>query len=336
MRRCLIIMYSLFLCFLCCRTVDKPVPFEDSQFLLDTLVRVSVYDQVHSTAQVKKAVDQAFRLMEEIESKTSIHMDSSEVSRIVRNAGQNAVKVSEETIYLLKESAKISDQTDGAFDITIGLIKELWGFDRIPFQVPDSGEIRKSLAHVNYQDVVIKDNTVMLRSSPMRIDLGGIAKGYIIDRAVALLEEKGMQSGIVEAGGDLRIWGNHPNREKWKIGIKHPRKANELIGILSTTAVSVATSGDYERFFMKDGKRYHHLLDPKTGYPASGCISATIVSENALLADAYATAVFILGPEKGMQFIEEKPEIEGLILYEQDGKIQSKISQGIRDQIQML
>jgi thiamine biosynthesis lipoprotein len=328
------IPFLLFL-FISCLPEKKPVPIEDSQFLLDTLVRISVYDQKHLKKQIRRTIDQTFDLMRKLEGETSVHVDTSEVASIVQNAGRNPVNVSEETIWILKKSQKISEQTNGTFDITIGLIKELWGFDRVPFQIPDSGEIQKLLAHVNYQDVMIKDSTVMLRASPMRIDLGGIAKGYIIDRAVTFLKEKGMQSGIVEAGGDLRIWGNHPNRDKWKIGIKHPRKPNALIGVLNTTAISVATSGDYERFFMKDGKRYHHLLNPKTGYPASDCISVTIVSENALLADAYATSVFILGPEKGMQFIEGKPGIEGLILYEQNGNIQSNISQGIRDQIEM-
>lgn len=335
MKRCTIILSSLLVYFISCRTVEKPVPFEKSRFLLDTLVRISVYEEVHPKAQVVKTVDQAFDLMKEIEEKTSIHIDSSEVAHIVRNAGRSEVKVSEETVWLLKESSKISEQTNGIFDITIGLIKELWGFDRVPYQIPDAGEIQKLLAHVHYQDVIIKNNTVMLRSFPMCIDLGGIAKGYIIDRAVRFLEEKGMQSGIVDAGGDLRIWGSHPYREKWKIGIKHPRKPNELIGVLRTDAISVATSGDYERFFIKDGMRYHHLLDPRTGYPASGCISVTIVTESAVLADAYATAVFVLGPDEGIRFIEDKPEIEGLILYEQNGEIQSKISRGIQDQVEM-
>ena len=330
------IIFVFLLLFISCLSDKKSVPVEDSRFLLDTLVRISVYDQKHLKKQIQETVDRTYDLMRQLETKTSIHIDTSEVARIVQNAGRNYVKVSEETIWLLKEAAKISEQTEGLFDITIGLIKELWGFDQTPFQIPDSEEIKKLLSHVNYQDVMIEENSVMLSSSSMRMDLGGIAKGYIIDRAVTFLENEDMQSGIVEAGGDLRIWGNHPYRDKWKIGIKHPRIPNKLFAVLDTREISIATSGDYERFFIKSGTRYHHILDPRTGYPATDCISVTIVAENALLADAYATTVFIIGPEDGMRFIEEKPEIEGLILYEKNGEIQHKISQGIQDQIQIL
>jgi thiamine biosynthesis lipoprotein len=322
--------------FLSCRSDKQSVPVEESQFLLDTLVRISVYDHHKTSQKTQQTIDRAFNLMREIEGRTSVHIDTSEVTRIVQKAGRDYVNVSDETLWILKQSMEVSKHTRGLFDVSIGSIKALWGFDREPFRVPDPASIQSLLSHVNYRDILFRDNAVMLRSSPMRIDLGGIAKGYIIDRAVEFLKEAGIQSGIVEAGGDLRIWGKHPHRDAWKIGIKHPRgKANGLIGVLSTQAVSIATSGDYERFFIRNGKRYHHLLDPRTGYPASGCVSVTIVTESAILADAYATAVFIMGPEQGMQFIEQSEGIEGLILFEREGRLRHIMSNGIQNQIQM-
>ncbi len=321
--------------FSCSPRDRKNQPVEKSRFLLDTLVRISVYDKC-SVKKAGSAIDRAFDLMQELEAKTSIHVDTSEVKRIVQKAGRNAVKISEETFLLLEHSVEISRQTQGIFDVTIGPIKDLWGFLETSPRVPDPAEIRSLLSLVNYRDILFKDDSVMLRSPLMEIDLGGIAKGYIIDRAVASLKKTGMRSGIVEAGGDLRIWGDHPYREMWKIGIKHPRgDGNDLIGVIQTKEISIATSGDYERYFIRDGKRYHHLIDPRTGYPATSCVSVTIVTENATLADAYATAVFIMGPEQGMKFIEQTNEIEGVILFKQENRLQYKVSKGIQNQIQM-
>jgi thiamine biosynthesis lipoprotein len=281
-------------------------------------------------------IDRAFDLMQELEAKTSIHIDTSEIARITQKAGEDEVQVSEETIRLLKQSVEVSQKTDGLFDVTIGPVKDLWGFSETSPRVPAPSEIRLLLSRVNYRDILFDDGAVKLRSPGMEIDLGGIAKGYIIDRAVASLKEVGLRSGIVEAGGDLRIWGRHPHRDVWKIGIKHPRKeGNDLIGVIQTKAISIATSGDYERYFMQDGKRYHHLIDPRTGYPATGCVSVTILTENAILADAYATAVFIMGPEQGMKFIERTDGMEGVIIFEQAGGLQYKISKGIQNQVQM-
>ena len=170
----------------------------------------------------------------------------------------------------------------------------------------------------------------------MTIELGGIAKGFIVDEAVSYLASHGIRSGIVEAGGDLRIFGRHPKRDTWRIGVKHPRQTSDaLYGIIETREASVATSGDYERYFINKGHRYHHILDPRTGYPASKCLSVTIVAENALSADAYATGVFVMGPVEGIRFIENTPGIEGIIIYFEQEKLQSRISRGLVSKFQL-
>lgn len=169
----------------------------------------------------------------------------------------------------------------------------------------------------------------------MCVDLGGIAKGLIINRGVDVLREAGIQSGIIEAGGDLRIFGNHPVREKWNIAIRHPRSdEGAFFGVLATDETGIATTGDYERYFYNDGKRYHHILDPQTGYPAEGCISVTVVAESALLADAYATAVFVLGIDEGMALIDRLPSVDGIIIYEEEDRIQYKISERLQQMIE--
>lgn len=236
---------------------------------------------------------------------------------------------------LLKKSIEVSEATGGAFDATVGAIKSAWNFEADHPRVPDASQIRSLLPRVNFRKILFTKDSVFLSDSGMRIDMGGIAKGLVIDRGVGVLRETGVRAGLVEAGGDLRIFGRHPYREKWKIGIRHPRShEGELIGVLETDASSIATSGDYERYFIQDGKRYHHILNPKTGYPAEGCISVTIVAESALLADAYATAVFVLGPKDGMALIERLDALEGIIVFKKENVLETLVSAGLRDSVQ--
>lgn len=305
-------------------------PVERTRFLMDTVVRVSVYDKGMSERKIGRAIDRVFREMEKIETKASIHVDTSDVLRVVKKSGKSAVRVSPEIFWLLKKSVEVSDKTWGAFDVSVGVVKALWGFDTDHPSVPDSTAVQSLLPKVDYREIALQDSGVFLRQPGMSIDLGGIAKGYIIDQGIRVLQEEGIRSGLVEAGGDLRVFGSHPDRKVWRIGIRHPRgEEGELFGVLETGAVSIATSGDYERFFVRDGKRYHHILDPKTGFPATGCISVTIVAECALLADAYATAVFVMGPVKGMALIKDHPSIEGMIIYEVAGQCHHVMSEGL-------
>lgn len=304
-------------------------PVERTRFLMDTVVRVSVYDKGMSERKIGEAIDRVFREMEKIEAKASIHVDTSEVLRLVEESGKSPIRVSPEIFWLLKKSVEVSDETRGAFDVSVGVVKDLWGFDTDHPSVPDRSTVQSILPKVDYREIDLRDGEVFLRQSGMRIDLGGIAKGYIIDQGIRILQEEGIRSGLVEAGGDLRVFGSHPDRKVWRIGIRHPRgEEGELFGVLETAAVSIATSGDYERYFVRDGKRYHHILDPKTGFPANRCISVTIVAECALLADAYATAVFVLGPVKGMALIKDHPSIEGMIIYEVEGQCHHVVSEG--------
>ena len=318
-----------------CRNSERQAPVEQTRFLMDTAVRVAVYGREMSRKKIDAAIDRTFEVMKEIEAKTSIHVDTSEVSRMNQAAGGNAVQISPETMDILSRAIEISRKTQGAFDVTIGVIKSVWAFDSENPAVPDESFIRSLLSKVDYRKIRLRDMEAFLNEPGMQIDMGGIAKGFVIDMGVQSLKESGIQAGLVEAGGDLRVFGLHPHRNRWKIGVRHPRsQAGELIGVIETDETSIATSGDYERYFIKDGKRYHHILNPKTGFPGGGCISVTIVTESALMADALATAVFVLGHEEGMSLIGRLEGVEGLILYEKDGQLKFTITEGLQQMVE--
>lgn len=317
--------------FLSCRKSDFQGPYEETRFLMDTAVRIAVYDDALSREEAASAVNRAFSRMSRLESMVSAQVETSEIARLSKLSGGEAYAVSDTTSAILRQALGISDQSGGAFDITIGPLEELWGFYTDHPRKPDSLEVTGAMGKVGYRMMQIDGNRVRLAKHGMKIDLGGIAKGYIVDAAVQSLKESGVRAGIVDGGGDLRIFGSHPVNRQWRIGVRHPRpEANSLFGVLRLDSCAIATSGDYERFFMDGGRRYHHILDPKTGYPASGCVSVTILADRAMLADAYATTVFVLGPDQGMELLKSRPGLEGLILFEKEGRIGTRISDGLR------
>jgi len=310
-------------------------PVEEIRFLMDTVVRISIYDAAQSPEAVAIAVDSAFAAMARVEQAASIHVEESEISALVRAAGRAPVKLSSDVHRLLHESVAIGRATGGAFDCTIGAVKALWPFDEENAVPPSAAAIAAALPLVD--DVLIRftENTAYLPKSGMRVDLGGVAKGLAIDRAVAALRRAGIKAGIVDAGGDLRILGAHPARPQWGVGVRHPRAGlSTLFAALRIDSLAVATSGDYERYFEYEGVQYHHLLNPQTGTPARGAVSVTIKAPTAVLADAYATAVFVMGPEAGMELIEKTAEIEGMILSLDGEDVIPLISSGLKSHIE--
>jgi thiamine biosynthesis lipoprotein len=317
-----------------CKKREPDKLLERTGFLMDTVVHVSVFGAAGSEQAMQSALDRCFREMSRLEGMTSIHVDTSETAEIVRRAGKDSVSVSPETVAVLRRAAQVSESSDGAFDVTIGAIKDLWGFDASNPKVPGPDAIRRLVRHTGYRGIALRNGKAYLNDPDARIDLGGIAKGYIVDRAVQVLRDSKIRAGILQAGGDMFVFGKHPGRPFWRIGVKHPRNTDAgdgMIGVIETDGEQgISTSGDYERYFMIGGKRYHHILDPKTGYPARGCVSVTIVAPDAMTSDAYSTTVFVLGPEKGMELIERHPEIEGLIISEENGRLIQRVSTGLK------
>ena len=319
----------LLLCGCAKNTIRKPV--ERSAFLKDTHVRITVFDSAVPEDSVQAAIDRCIRSMEALEGLTTAHVDTSEIAKLNARAGKAAVAVKPEIYQLLQKTVDLSRETDGAFDITLGALKDLWGFDAENPRVPDPGAIRGLLNFTGSAQLVLRNGTAFIINPKTRLDLGGFGEGLLIDRGVRVLQDAGIQAGLVEASGELRAFGKKPGRKTWRIGVRHPRDPEGgLIGVIQIAEGGVSTSGDYERFFIDHGKRYCHILDPKTGVPASRCISVTIVAPDAWTADAYDTAVFVLGPEKGMALIERTPGMEGIIMTERDGRIQQFVSKGLK------
>jgi len=271
---------------------------------------------------LQKAVEQAYAEIERIEHKLSIRNKNSEITEINRSAGKKPVRVDDEMYRLIRESKGFSRMSGGAFDISVQGLGDIWDFNRPGFQEPGPDEVQKGLDRVDYRKIRLneRDSTVFLQEGGTEISLGGIAKGYAVDRAVGILRESGVEGGIVSAGGDLLAFGRKGNGEVWKVGIRNPRDHGKNICVLPVSNLAVATSGDYERYRMVDGERVHHIIDPRTGYPSRGCMSVTVVAKSAVTADALATAAFVLGPETGLALLEGLTDVEGIVV-DSDGKI---------------
>jgi thiamine biosynthesis lipoprotein len=262
---------------------------------------------------LKKAVEEISR----IEALLSTYQETSETNLINKNAGLKPVKVSDEVFSLIKRSKKISEITDGTFDITYGSIDQrFWNFDTEMTELPDEVLARKSIALIDYRNIILntEEKTVFLKNKGMRIGFGGIGKGYAAEKTKNLLKNLGVKAGIINASGDLSCWGIPENGKPWTIGIAHPDFAELPFSTLEVTDLSVATSGNYEKFVMIDGKRYSHTINPKTGFPVHEIKSVTVISPNAEISDALATPITILGTEKGLALINQLKDIECIII----------------------
>ncbi len=257
----------------------------------------------------RAAENEAFR----IERKFSRYRDDSVVSEIARNAGRAPVAVDDETVALVEAALELAQLTGGRFDPTVGVLRRAWNF-REP-RVPADDELAALMPHVNHGAVSVGDGTVFLRAEGMELDLGGVGKEYAVDRVADVLRAHGVTSALLNFAGDVRTIGGRGDGRPWSLGVADPRApgrcrfAVRLIG-----GAGVATSGDYERCFVKDGVRYHHLLDATTGRPARGVMSATVVAASAFLAGRLATAAFLLGPREGLAVIEGTPGVEGCLI----------------------
>jgi thiamine biosynthesis lipoprotein len=280
--------------------------YQKSEPLMDTLVTVTVVS--NSAERASKAIESAFSVIGKFGDRINFFSPSSELSEINRNAGIRPVRVSTDTLDIIETAVFVSRKSDGAFDATIGPEISLWDFHK-KIKPPDE-QIRKNLSLVDYRNVVIdkEKSTVFLKKKGMLMDLGGIAKGYAADLAVADLRRNGITAGIVANAGDIRVFGRKPDGMPWNVGIENPRHesgSDEIIAKVKLLDRAISTSGDYQRYFIIDGKRYHHLLDPATGYPAHGCRSVSVITDRGAFTDAFSTAVFVLGPEKGMKLVRE-------------------------------
>ena len=268
-----------------------------------------------------KCIDDAVDEIRRIERLLTTFDEGSQTNLINRNAGIAPVQVHKEVFELIDRSKKISSLTQGAFDITYGSIdKKLWNFDRTMTSLPDAQTAKQMVRLINYRNVILDEDTctVFLKEKGMRIGFGGIGKGYAAEMAKRLLQQRGVESGIVNASGDLTAWGYQPNGKPWTIGIADPNAAREAFSYLEITNSSIATSGNYEKFVVIDGKKYSHTIDPGTGLPVRGIKSVTIICPNAEIADAMATPVMIMGVQVGLDMINQINGLSCIIVDDND------------------
>lgn len=273
-----------------------------SKYMLGTRIELkALYPDILAC---KKAFYDAFQETNRIEDLLSYRREHSEISAINRAAGVTPVRVSYETFALIQRASNYSAQTEGLFDISIGPVTTLWGFnDDVEITIPPSQLLAERLKLVDYRRIILNpaDTTVFLKTKGMRLDLGGIGKGYAVDRIVAVLKAKGLIHFFVDAGGDIYAAGYKLDNQEWTVGIQHPRQPNELLATFEGHDLAVATSGDYERYKIIDGQRYHHIIDPRTGFPASMSQSVTVFANSVEEAVVWGKYVFIIGAQNYAQ-----------------------------------
>ncbi|MCZ4225090.1 FAD:protein FMN transferase [Pedobacter rhodius] len=267
------------------------------------------------------AIDAAIEEVSRIERLLTTFSEVSQTSLINGQAGLTPVKVDEEVVSLIERSVRISEITDGAFDITYGSIdKRLWNFDLNMTSLPDEEEALASVGLIDYRNVILnkQESTVFLKNKGMRIGFGGIGKGYAADKAKLALQNHGIKSGIVNAAGDLITWGTQNNGYPWTVGIADPEQTDRPFSALKISDMAIATSGSYEKFVTINGKRYSHTIDPKTGLPVSGVKSVSIICPSAELADALATPVVVMGVKVGLELINQIKQVACIVIDDHD------------------
>jgi thiamine biosynthesis lipoprotein len=300
----------------CARVVHAERTVERSREAMGAPLRLtaSTVDEAAAVA----AFDGVFAEFDRLDALMSVWKPGSEIARLNESAGVRAVPIGADVRSVLLTAREVSDWTDGTFDVTFGALSGLWKFDHDQDdRLPDMDEVRRRLPLVDYRSLEIDERagTAFLKHKGMRAHLGGIGKGYAIDRASAILRARGLHDFMIQAGGDLYVAGRNAGRP-WRVGIQDPRgPADRVFATLDLSDGTFSTSGDYERFFMKDGRRYHHIIDPRTGEPSqSGCRSVTIVTDRAVVADGLSTGVFLLGPQKGIELLQRLEGVEAVIV----------------------
>jgi len=319
-----LILLSLFLS--TTNTLYSQVAVRQSMYLMGSDFSITVVEQDSSKA--KHYINIAVHEIKRIEKLISSWDQQSQTYLINKNAGIKAVKIDKELFDLIERSNYISQLTDGAFDISYASMDKIWQFDGSMKEMPSTKQIKASVAKVGYQKIILnkQEKSIYLKEKGMKIAFGAIGKGYAADKAKQLLISKGVKAGVINASGDINTWGKQPNGKDWNVVIVNPLNKKKIFASSPITEGAVVTSGDYEKYVMFNNVRYTHIINPKTGYPSTEIISASVFSQKSELADALATSLFVMGIEVGLNLINQLPKIECILVNEQ-GQIHT--SQGI-------
>jgi thiamine biosynthesis lipoprotein len=316
-------------------TNSKAQLVERSFASMGSHLNLSVWTTVpKETAAAFDTIEKEFRRLEDL---MSNWREGSDIQKLNAGAGEHPVPVSPEIRELFRTASQISEWTNGKFDVTFGVMSGLWKFDyqNEDDTIPDPGEVARRRKFINYRDLKLDEakGTAFLIRKGMVANLGGIGQGYAVDRARTILEAAGFRNFMIQFGGDMYVAGNAGDRP-WRLGIQDPRGTdNHIFASIELSDSTFSTSGDYERFFIKDGRRYHHIIDPATGEPSVGCRSVTIIAKSATIADGLSTGVFIMGPEAGMALIEKLQDVEGVIV---SSKNEVLVSSGLKGRLTIL
>ncbi|MGM0369376.1 MAG: FAD:protein FMN transferase [Bacillota bacterium] len=327
----IIMLVLLVLAVASCTTADKDKVELKTGYKMGTVFKVKIQDP-----QAEKLVEESFAIIDDIENKMSSDLVDSEINEINRAAGQQKVKVSSATYQVLSKSLEYAELSGGSFDPSIGPLVELWGIGTEEEQVPSEEEIKEKSKLIDYKQVQLLDNNqVLLSQEGMKLDVGGIAKGYAADKIMAHLQENNVQSAFIDIGGNVSVLGTKPDDELWTVGIQDPKQERgQVVATIGVADKTIVTSGNYERYFTREGTRYHHILNPETGYPAKkGIISASIITEKSFVADALSTAVYILGREEGLALVNSLDDVDAMVITD-DNKIY--LTSNIKDKVEIL
>jgi thiamine biosynthesis lipoprotein len=328
---------TCFLTLLCCAFAgcagvspgQKSAIVTRAQMQMGTLVKITAVARSESVAQA--AATAGFGEIHRLEELLSTWIPTSELSRVNTLAGVMPVSVSPETMTVVQGAIQVAEMTHGGFNIAIGPAVDAWNViedRRIPTE-PELEALRPLIALMSVH-VDAGERTVFLEKAGMRIDVGGIGKGYAADQAVIAMKKAGALAGIVALSGDIKTFGQLPGGKKFPVGIQHPRKEGEVLAFIDLEDEAISTAGDYERFFELDGVRYHHILDPRTLQPARSSQSVTVIAREGIWADGLDTGIFVMGAELGMQLVEALPDVEAIIV-DHEGLVH--VSSGLRDRI---
>lgn len=315
MKKLFFALIGVFMLTSCGKSSSGTEPVRQTDFILNTICKITIYDEENSSKDSNDLIREAFDLCREYENTLSRTIEGSDVYNINHSNG-NPINVSDTTIEVIEYAETYSKNSNGAFDITIAPLSILWDFQGDNPKVPPEDKINSLVNEVDYTKVKISGNSVTLESPVKAIDLGGIAKGYIADKATEYLKANSVTSAIVDLGGNIYVIGSKPDGGDFNIGIQDPSKTDgSVLGYVSVSNKSIVTSGNYERYFVQDGKRYHHILDPSTGYPTdNGLCSVTIISDKSVDGDGLSTTCFVLGKDEGLKLINSLDGVQAIFI----------------------
>lgn len=305
-----------------------PEAYQESFLAMDSTVSISIAGASEDSARA--AILAVRAEVERLESVLSDYRPQSNVSRLNRRETDIPEP---ETLQLLERAQRACRETGGAFDVSLRPIKHLWGFGTgLEMHVPDSSAVGAALAHVGCEVYALtSDGRLVWNDDAAEIDLGGIAQGYVAGRMAEILRRRGIDDFLIDVSGDILANGDRPGGGPWRIAIQDPRRPERFLAKVTLANEAITTSGDYEQFFEAGGVRYHHIFDPRTGWPARGAVAVSVRSTDPVDADCFATAVFVLGPERGLAFLEARPDLSGAVVHESDtGRLETRWSDGGR------